>query len=521
MHLFLSSFHLPSLGFSLLSWGYLLCMHRWKHTRPKSCTWIHYVPDVLIWVIVSTCLCYGLNGPDWGVLVLGSTLSSQPIPSMWQGLGGERSWRTFLPSWTLMSNLLLPSLMLSTLGMVESLAIAKHCAREHQYELSKNRELVALGLANVVGGVLGSCFPVFGSLTRSHLNAQVGAKTQAAGWVTGVCMWIVLKGFLPWLYYLPQPVMATLIAYSALALFQKNEVVCLLQLRAYKEIAFCLLVTLVTLVHVEAGLCVCIGVSLILVVAQTTTPRYLVLTPPYTSSCAGCCTSHQVRAHHEGLEIEEEHLDHDEEQDFVSPSSSSCSSSSLPTSPESPYASFSSPLSSRIPGVLILSIEEPLHFANTSAFIDRIQRLIKFGGVHQHPSEPPPFHPYEEQIHYVVLDMRHVPWMDPCAIFLFKEWLVHTLNRNQIHLSLVKVKKKVRHAFQLVEIHQSVFGNRYFRSLHEAVGYIQEQQQQQQLQPPHDEESRGAEERSPLLHNEHRPVLLNSCTHRGGSGQLS
>lgn len=63
--------------------------------------------------------------------------------------------------------------MLKLLPLVptqESIIVAKHYAGKHHYTVSPNRELVALGSANIVGSFF-RIFPSFGSLVRSALGA--------------------------------------------------------------------------------------------------------------------------------------------------------------------------------------------------------------------------------------------------------------------------------------------------------------------------------------------------------------
>jgi MFS superfamily sulfate permease-like transporter len=51
--------------------------------------------------------------------------------------------------------------------------VAKHYAQQSGETISPNRELVALGLANVVGSMFGA-YPASGSLTRSKVNHESG-----------------------------------------------------------------------------------------------------------------------------------------------------------------------------------------------------------------------------------------------------------------------------------------------------------------------------------------------------------
>lgn len=68
--------------------------------------------------------------------------------------------------------------------------------------LSANRELVALGVANLVGG----CFmalPAFGGYGRSKVNASTGGKTPMSSVLLSLITVICVLYLLPYFYYIP------------------------------------------------------------------------------------------------------------------------------------------------------------------------------------------------------------------------------------------------------------------------------------------------------------------------------
>ena len=68
--------------------------------------------------------------------------------------------------------------------------------------LSSNRELVALGAANILGG----CFmalPAFGGYARSKVNAATGGKTPMSSIFLSLITVICVLFVLPYFYYLP------------------------------------------------------------------------------------------------------------------------------------------------------------------------------------------------------------------------------------------------------------------------------------------------------------------------------
>ena len=72
------------------------------------------------------------------------------------------------------------ALAISFLGLLEALAVAKSIATHTRQPLDYNRQCLAEGIGNLVGGFFQS-LPGSGSLTRSAINYQSGAITRMSG----------------------------------------------------------------------------------------------------------------------------------------------------------------------------------------------------------------------------------------------------------------------------------------------------------------------------------------------------
>lgn len=94
--------------------------------------------------------------------------------------------------------LLHPAKQLRTAAIVflvdflESISIAKAVARMHDYEIVVDQEIVAVGLANLVGGMFSS-YTTTGSFSRSALASDIGAKTQLQGVISGIARLTVYR----------------------------------------------------------------------------------------------------------------------------------------------------------------------------------------------------------------------------------------------------------------------------------------------------------------------------------------
>lgn len=119
------------------------------------------------------------------------------------------------PTWdfALVQKLLPSAFMIAMISFVESLAIAQATALQKRDDLNSNQELIALGLANIAAGI-NSGFAVSGSLSRTVVNADAGAKTPMAGVLSSLFMIAVSLYFTGLFQNLPLIVLAATIFVS-------------------------------------------------------------------------------------------------------------------------------------------------------------------------------------------------------------------------------------------------------------------------------------------------------------------
>lgn len=113
---------------------------------------------------------------------------------------------------------LLPTaIIISLLGFMEAIAIAKAMAAKTGQKLDPNQELIGQGLANILGSV-GSSYAVSGSFSRSAVNLQAGAVSGISSVVTSMMVLLTLLFFTPLLYHLPQATLAAVIMMAVIGL---------------------------------------------------------------------------------------------------------------------------------------------------------------------------------------------------------------------------------------------------------------------------------------------------------------
>jgi MFS superfamily sulfate permease-like transporter len=151
--------HVLSSVVSCVAVSTLLVMRIFKSKCGQTKKWLQLFPDVLLVVVISIVLTQQLDWESKGLAILGRIESAGiPLPSI----------PSFPPS-KHMKDLLVTSAMISVIGFVESIVIAKIYSSRHNYSVSANRELVALGVANICSGLFQG-IPAFGSVSRESIG---------------------------------------------------------------------------------------------------------------------------------------------------------------------------------------------------------------------------------------------------------------------------------------------------------------------------------------------------------------
>jgi SulP family sulfate permease len=181
------------------AWG------RW-FGAPEVGAWMARMAPLVV-VLVATLIVLATGGAQaLGVAVVGPI---EPGLPQWQGV--------FLDSGQWLS-LCLPALLIALIGFVESVSLAQAYALQRQQRLAPNRELLGLGVANVLSGFTGG-YSVAGGFSRTVINASAGAQTPMASVVAALLMAGVMLGFSQAFEVLPVAVLSASILVSVLTLF--------------------------------------------------------------------------------------------------------------------------------------------------------------------------------------------------------------------------------------------------------------------------------------------------------------
>ena len=160
---------------------------------------VRYIPGVLI-VIVA-----GIAAAPWlssrGVALTGPIRLALEVPSF--ALPGGGHW---LPPVEF-------ALALMFILYAESYSSIRTYALKHDDTVQANRDLIALGVANLVSGAFHGT-PVGAGYSGTSANEAAGAKSRAAGLYAAATVLVLVLLFLPWIERIPDPVLAAIVIHA-------------------------------------------------------------------------------------------------------------------------------------------------------------------------------------------------------------------------------------------------------------------------------------------------------------------
>jgi sulfate permease, SulP family len=221
--------------------------------------WLPMVPGALVAVVITTVASAVWDLQGRGVAVVGEIPQGLPPLTVPGDLG-------------IVGALLPAALVITLVGYMESIAVAKVYARHDRYDIDANRELVGLGTANIGAGLLGG-YPVTGGFSRTAVNADAGARTKLASLVTAAVVTLVIVALTPLFEQLPSATLAAIVVVAVAKLFDLAGIA---HIRALKTADFVTLVVafLATLAFgVELGIAIAVIASFVVVAVRMMTPH--------------------------------------------------------------------------------------------------------------------------------------------------------------------------------------------------------------------------------------------------------
>ncbi|KAL7152488.1 hypothetical protein ABFS83_04G100800 [Erythranthe nasuta] len=212
------------------------------------------------------------------------------------------------------------------LSLTEGIAVGRTFAAMKNYQVDGNKEMVAIGLMNMAGSC-SSSYVTTGSFSRSAVNYNGGAKTVVSNIVMAAAVLITLLFLMPLFHYTPNLILAAIIITAVIGLIDYQSAYKLWKVDKLDFVACLCSFFGVLFISVPIGLAIAVGISIFKILLNVTRPN---------TAALGNIRGTQI---YRNLNIYKDAV--------------------------------------RVPSFLILAVEAPIYFANSTYLQERIMRWVR------------------------------------------------------------------------------------------------------------------------------------------------
>nr|AIK26612.1 sulfate transporter [Reaumuria trigyna] len=270
----------------------------------------------LVSVVISTLVVFAFKAQNHGISVIGNLQEGLNPPS-WNMLHFHGSH---------IGLVIKTGFITGIISLTEGIAVARTFAAIRNYKVDGNKEMIAIGLMNMVGSST-SCYVTTGAFSRSAVNHNAGAKTAFSNIVMAITVMVTLLFLMPLFRYTPNVVLGAIIITAVVGLIDIPAAYQIWKVDKYDFLVTICAFFGVIFISVQEGLAIAVGLSIFKVLLQMTRPKTVVL-----GNIPGTDIYRNIHQYKDAV---------------------------------------------RVPGFLILSIEAAINFTNTTYLNERISRWIE------------------------------------------------------------------------------------------------------------------------------------------------
>ncbi|XP_061359548.1 probable sulfate transporter 3.4 [Gastrolobium bilobum] len=366
----------------LLGFSFLAFMLTTRHIslkKPKL-FWVSAAAPLMS-VILSTLLVFILRNKAHGIAIIGE------LP---KGLNPPSSNMLYF-SGPYLALAIKTGLVTGILSLTEGIAVGRTFAALKNYQVDGNKEMMAIGLMNIAGSC-SSCYVTTGSFSRSAVNFNAGAQTAVSNIIMASAVLVTLLFLMPLFYYTPNVVLAAIIITAVIGLIDYQAAYKLWKVDKLDFLACLCSFFGVLFISVPLGLGIAVAISVFKILLHVSRPNTLVL-----GNIPGTPIFHNLNQYREAL---------------------------------------------RIPSFIILAVESPIYFANSTYLQERLLRWVREEEERVKANN-------ESTLKCIILDMTAVTAIDTSGIDILCE-LRKMLDKRSLQLVLANPVGNV-----MEKLHQS------------------------------------------------------------------
>jgi high affinity sulfate transporter 1 len=243
----LGQIHWPTFALALVTLAVLLFLPRLSKR----------IPAALVAVALGIGAAAVLNLESSGVQLVGAIPSGLP--------------RLSLPDLSMFQALWPGALGIALMSFVESIASARAFAGHDDPPVKADQELLALGMANIAGG-LTQAYPAGGGTSQTAVNDQAGARSQIAQMVTAGVVAVTLLFLAPLIGLMPQATLGALVLVAAAGLVKVGEFQEIGEIRRHELVWALVTFVGVVVLGTLAGILLAVIVSMLDIIVQANHP---------------------------------------------------------------------------------------------------------------------------------------------------------------------------------------------------------------------------------------------------------
>ncbi|KAL0430259.1 UNVERIFIED_CONTAM: putative sulfate transporter 3.3 [Sesamum radiatum] len=324
----------------------------------------------LLSVILSTLLVFAFKAQNHGISVIGKLQEGLNPPS-WNMLHFHGSY---------LGLVMKTGLVTGIISLTEGIAVGRTFAALKNYQVDGNKEMIAIGLMNIVGSST-SCYVTTGAFSRSAVNHNAGCKTAVSNIIMAVTVMVTLLFLMPLFQYTPNVVLGAIIVTAVVGLVDIPAACQIWKIDKFDFLVMLCAFLGVLFISVQEGLAIAVGISVFKVLLQITRPKTVIL-----GNIPGTDIYRNLHHYKEAVSV---------------------------------------------PGFLILSIEAPINFANTTYLKERITRWIEEYETEDANAKK------KSGVKFVILDLSAVSAIDTNGVSFFKD-LKMALEKKNLEASHTK-----------------------------------------------------------------------------------
>ena len=246
--------HMPTVGFGVLLVILLVGLGRW----------VPRVPGALAASAMAILATYVFDLGQYGIALVGEVPSGIPKLS------------PVMPLWSDIAALAPAAVAIAFLAFSDGILLAQTFAEKHGYEINPNRELAALGSANILASMWQG-FPVSASQSRTSIVDAAGGHSQVAQLFAAAGLLVFLLFLTGLIAMLPKVALGAILIVTAVGMLEMASLVKLYKVDR-SECSIAMGVTFaILLAGVVPGIIAGLLLSLIAVLVEISRPRDAVL----------------------------------------------------------------------------------------------------------------------------------------------------------------------------------------------------------------------------------------------------